>query len=169
LLSRTRHIVLGLIDFSHRIFFAFIPHQTYRYLFCGGFNTLLNIFLYSFAYNVTLHGQDLPLFGNVAITARVAAWIIAFSVSFPLGFIMSRHIVFPESNLHGRVQLFRYALVTITFILMNYFLIKFFAAFFPRLWPTVSYTFINVFIAILSYISQRRFTFKITPEEEAVS
>lgn len=76
--------------------------------------------------------------------------------------------MFPESNLGGKVQLFRYALVTVTFILMNYFLIKFFAAFFPKLWPTVSYTFINVFVAVLSYISQRKFTFKIASDEEVV-
>jgi putative flippase GtrA len=139
-----------------------MPSQTFRYLFCGGSNTVLNIFIYSVSYNMVLHGHDFPLFGNVAITARVMAWIIAFSISFPIGFTLSRYIVFPESNLRGRIQLFRYGLTTVTFIAMNYMLIKFFATYLPHIWPTVSYAFVNIIIAVMSYISQRKFTFTST-------
>jgi putative flippase GtrA len=90
------------------------------------------------------------------------AWIIAFCISFPIGFTLSRYVVFPESNLRGRIQFFRYALTTVTFILMNYLLIKFFATYLPGIWPTVSYAFVNIIIAVMSYISQRKFTFKTT-------
>jgi hypothetical protein len=74
--------------------------------------------------------------------------------------------VFPESNLHGRVQFFRYALATATFILLNYVLIKLLAMYLSMVNATIRYTFITIILAILSYISQRKFTFKV--KEEAI-
>jgi putative flippase GtrA len=165
LLTRLRHIILGIIDFFHWPFSRWIPAQTFRYLACGGSNTLLNIFLYFISYNFFLHGHDLVFYGGIRITARVVAWLIAFSISFPIGFTLSRHIVFPESNLHGRVQFFRYVLTTVTFILMSYLLIKFFAIFLYFIPPTISYTFVNIITAVLSYISQRVYTFKTVDQE----
>lgn len=160
MLSRLRHIINGTIDFFHWPFSRWIPAQTFRYLACGGTNTLLNIALYFISYNYILHGRDIILFGVIDLTARVVAWVIAFSISFPIGFTLSRHIVFPESNLHGRIQFFRYVVTTVTFILMTYLLIKFFARFLYFIPPTISYTFVNIITAVLSYISQRVYTFK---------
>jgi len=120
---------------------------------------VLNWLIYHFAYLNLLHERDIPIHGPYVITANVAAYIISFSISFPLGFILSRHIVFPESNLHGRVQFFRYAVATATLILITYLLIKVFAIALPMIRADISYIFIMVITAILSYISQRFFTF----------
>lgn len=169
MLSTARHIILGIIDFFHKPFAWLIPTQTFRYLACGGSNAVLNIIIYHISLNYLLKGLDFHIYGNFKITALIAAWIVAFCISFPAGFILSRHIVFPESNLHGRVQFFRYALATATFILLSYTLIKVFAFCLPMVNPTVSYTIISVLLAILSYISQRKFTFKIAPEKETES
>jgi len=103
----------------------------------------------------------------VNIAPEVAAWVIAFAISFPAGFVMSRHIVFPESNLHGRIQLFRYALMTATFILLTYVLIKIFSICLPFVNQSIRYTLICIITAVLSYISQRKFTFKTVEEEMA--
>jgi putative flippase GtrA len=160
LLSSARNIILGIIDFFHRPFARLIPTQTFRYLACGGSNTVLNIFIEYLAYNFIMHKQAIPIYESIVLTPEVGAWIIAFAISFPAGFIMSRHIVFPESNLHGRIQLFRYALTTVTFIVLTYVLIKVFTFCLPMINQTVRYTFICIVTAILSYISQRKFTFK---------
>jgi putative flippase GtrA len=165
LLSFIRHIIVGTIDFFHRPFARIIPTQTFRYLACGGSNTVLNIFIEYLAYNFICHRHDIHIYGTINIAPEVAAWIIAFAISFPAGFVMSRHIVFPESNLHGRIQLFRYALATATFILLTYVLIKVFAICLPFVNQTIRYTLICIITAILSYISQRRYTFKIVEEE----
>jgi len=171
LLSSARNIILAIIDFCHRPFARVIPTQTFRYLACGGSNTVLNIFIEYIGYNFIMHKQAIPIYGGFVLTPEVGAWIIAFAISFPAGFIMSRHIVFPESNLHGRIQLFRYALTTVTFILMTYVMIKVFTLYLPMINQTVRYTFICIFTAVLSYISQRKFTFKTieVAEEEAIA
>ena len=145
-----------------------IPTQTFRYLACGGSNTVLNIFLESVAFTYIMHQQRFHVIGNWYIAPEVGAWVIAFCISFPAGFILSRHIVFPESNLHGRIQLFRYALTTVSFIILTYLLIKGFTYTLPMINQTVRYTFICIFTAVLSYITQRKFTFK-SVEEEGVT
>ena len=161
MLSTARHIILGIIDFFHKPFAKWIPTQTFRYLACGGSNAVLNTVLYSASLNWVLQKHDINL-GLFNISARVGAYIIAFCISFPVGFILSRHIVFPESNLHGRIQFFRYGVTTVLFIIITYLLIKFFDKnpYLHLIPPTVSYVFIIIIVSVMSYILQRVYTFK---------
>ena len=188
MLSKARHIIVGFIDYTHKPFARWIPTQTFRYLACGGSNTVLNWVIYSFAYNIVLHRADIHISGwlnkvllvflsgiiahsrNAGlaepfnITGEVGAYIISFCISFPIGFILSRYIVFPESNLHGKVQFFRYVMATATLILFTYILIKVFAITLPMVRADISYIFVMVVTAVLSYFSQRFFTFKSVEE-----
>lgn len=165
LLSAARNIINQLIDFFYKPFARIIPLQTFRYIACGGTNTVLGLVIYSLAFNLVLGQESTHIYGDVYITAPVGAQIISFCIGFPIGFALSRYIVFPESNLKGRKQLFRYALTTATFILLTYVLIKTFAILLPMVRADISYIFISAIIAVLSYLSQRFFTFKSTDEE----
>lgn len=127
---------------------------------------MLNIFIQFIAINYILHREPVHIYDNLVITPEVAAYIIAFCFSFPPGFIMSRYIVFPESILRGKVQFFRYGLTTVTFILISYCLVRVFAYINPD-HPTISYTFVCIITSVLSYISQRTFTFKAAPKQKA--
>ncbi len=171
MLTAARHIVLGIIDFFHKPFSKWIPTQTFRYLACGGSNAVLNTVLYSVSLNFVLHKQDITVFGLPNISAREAAYVIAFCISFPIGFILSRHIVFPESNLHGRIQFFRYGVTTVLFIIITYLLIKFFdkVPLLHDIPPTISYVFIIIIVSAMSYILQRTYTFKTHPEENGLN
>ncbi len=84
-----------------------MPLQTFRYAACGGANTLLDIFLLIkistfFAKIGVVH------LASFAMKPHVAALIAAFSITFPIGFYLSRYVVFTESNVRGRIQLIRY-------------------------------------------------------------
>jgi putative flippase GtrA len=174
LLKFLRHIIVGTIDFCHRPFARWIPNQTFRYLACGGSNTVLNIAIFSLTLRFLFTTEKVHIFGDINVAADVAAYVVAFCISFPIGFTLSRHIVFPESNLHGRIQFFRYVLTTATFILLTYLLIKSFDILLSLVIPnsnasyallhSITYTLITIITAILSYISQRRFTFKSVEE-----
>ena len=166
MLSQARHIIVGIIDYVHRPFAKWIPTQTFRYLACGGSNAVLNTVLYSISLNYIFHKQAFHVYGDINITDRVSAYIFAFAISFPIGFILSRHIVFPESNLHGRIQLFRYVITTILYNAITYVLIKLFDVnqVLHMIPPTISYIIIIIFVSILSYILQRAYTFKVKAE-----
>jgi putative flippase GtrA len=70
-----------------------------------------------------------------------------------------RHVVFPGSALNGRVQLFRYFLMVLICLLLNYFFIKLFVEKF-HLFPTISKIITTAIVVCFSYLTQKNFTFK---------
>ena len=161
-LRTTRDKILNFIDFFHKPFEKWINKQTFRYLACGGSNTLLDIFIYWFSYHYILMENAVEL-GSITISPHIAAFMISFSISFPLGFTLAKYVVFQESNLRGRVQLFRYALLVATCILLNYIFLKLFVESFGW-FPTPSKVVTTIIVALFSYFSQRKFTFKVKKE-----
>lgn len=164
MLSSVRNIIIGIIDFFHPPFSRWISIQNFRYLACGGSNTLLDILIYFISYNYILDKNPVHL-GPLTITPYIMAFIMSFSVSFPMGFALSKYIVFSHSNLKGRVQLFRYALLVGMCILLNYIFLKIFVEW-CGFFPTPSKVMTTAIVAVFSYISQRNFTFKV---KEAVA
>jgi putative flippase GtrA len=135
-----------------------MPLQTFRYAACGGSNTLLDIFMYWFSFHFILHEHDVHL-GSLTISPYIASFIIAFCVSFPTGFFLMRHIVFTESTLHGRVQLFRYFMLVIICLGLNYIFIKLFVEE-CHIYPTVAKILTTIIVVTFSYLTQKNFTFK---------
>lgn len=158
-----KQIIAGL-DFCYPVFRRVMPLQTFRYAACGGANTFLDIFVYFLSYNFILAKQVVhtPL---GAISPHIAAFLLAFAVSFPVGYLLNRFIVFPGSVLRGRVQLFRYFLLVVVCIALNYVFIKLFVEHF-HIYPTVSKILTTVIVVSFSYVTQKNFTFKPDRESE---
>jgi putative flippase GtrA len=150
--------IISFIDFFYPPFSRIMPIQTFRYAACGGGNTLLDIFIYAVAYNFILHKQDLNL-GFMVFKPHIAAIIISFCVSFPTGFFLMRNVVFTESTLQGRVQLFRYFVLVLVCLLLNYIFIKLFVEQF-HIYPTIAKVFTTIIVVSFSYLTQKNFTFK---------
>jgi putative flippase GtrA len=135
-----------------------MPLQMYRYAACGGSATLLNIFIYFITYNYILKKQVLDL-KFIAFTPHIAAFIIAFCITFPIGFYLSMYVVFQGSQLRRRIQLVRYFSVAVVCIVLNYILIKFFVETL-KWYPTPSLIITAAIVILFSYFSQRNFSFK---------
>lgn len=156
--------ITSIIDFFYPPFRRFIPLQTFRYIACGGGNTVLDILIYFISYNFILHKEvvhlGINMFGQeLAVQPHIMAFILAFIVSFPTGFFLMRTVVFHDSSLRGRVQLFRYILMVIACILLNYIFIKLFVERFG-IYPTVAKMLTTGIVVSFSYLAQKRFTFK---------
>ena len=134
----------------------------YRYAACGGGNTVLNIFLYFITYNFILQKQILHL-GIVAISPHIAAFLIAFCLTFPVGFYLSMYVVFQGSILKRRVQLLRYFMVAIGCIILNYIFLKIFVDI-MGFYPTPSMIATTGIVISFSYLSQRYFSFRVAKE-----
>src|SRR5829696_815975 len=155
-----RKSIFSILDVFYPIFRKFMPIQTYHYAACGGSNTLFNIFLYHMIYNFVLHKHVLHV-GFLAFKPHVAAFIMAFIVTFPIGFYLSMYVVFQGSYLRRRIQLVRYFLVAMACVGLNYFLLKFFIE--TLGWyehPTLSLIATAVIVVSFSYLSQRFFSFR---------
>ncbi|KAA2241449.1 GtrA family protein [Chitinophaga agrisoli] len=159
-----RQFILQIIDFFYRPFAKLMPLQTFRYLACGGGNTLLDIVLYFIMYNFVLHKQMVHL-PFLTITPHIAALFMSMSITFPSGFLLSKYIVFSNSNLRGRIQLFRYFMLVSACILLNYVFMKLFVEYL-HIYPTVSKIFTTFFVVCFSYLTQKKFTFKVKSSEK---
>ncbi|MEY3435661.1 MAG: hypothetical protein RL335_117 [Bacteroidota bacterium] len=132
--------------------------KTFRYLACGGGNTMLDIFIYFVSYHFVLHKSLVDL-KFLAISPHIAAFIMAFFITFPTGFLLMKYIVFTDSILRGRVQLIRYFLLVFVCILLNYIFLKLFVEQFG-FYPTISKILTTVIVVSFSYLTQRFYTFK---------
>lgn len=153
-----RSAILAGVDFFYPLFQRIMPLQTYRYAACGGSNTALNLLLFFIAHNF-IFANKVWHFGPLAISSHIAAFLLAFCITFPIGFYLSMYVVFQGSYLKRRVQLFRYFLVVLGCIVINYTCLKLFVDVLGW-YPTPS-MFLNTFIVILfSYFAQRYFSFR---------
>ena len=151
-------LVTKILDLFYTPFRKYLPEQTFRYLACGGGNTFLDILTFFVSYNYILQRKVVYL-GSVAVSPHIMAFIIAFAVSFPTGFFLMRNVVFHDSTLHGRVQLFRYFLLVAVCVVLNYVFLKLFVEQF-HLYPTFSKILTTVIVVSFSYITQKKFTFQ---------
>ena len=138
-----------------------MPLQTFRYAACGGANVALDITLFFIFYNFVFHKQIVQL-GFIAFQPHIASVLFSFVFTFPTGFLLSKYIVWSGSTLKGHVQLFRYFLIVLMNLLMNYFIIKLLVEYF-FIYPTIAKLITTMIVIIFSYISQKNFTFKVAP------
>jgi putative flippase GtrA len=156
-----RKALLRFIDYFYPPFSRWMPIHTFRYIVSGGTNTASGIILYFLIYNYVLHQQDVALsFRPFLITAPVATIIIEAPITFIIGFTLNKYLVFTSSALKGRIQMFRYGLVVISNLLLNYALIKLMVETF-NFYPTISKIITTVLLALASYFIQTHFSFKV--------
>ena len=138
-----------------------MPLQTFRYAACGGANVALDITLFFIFYNFVFHKQIFHL-GFIAFQPHIASFLLSFLFTFPIGFLLSKYIVWSGSTLKGHVQLFRYFVIVLMNLLMNYFFIKLLVEYF-FIYPTIAKLITTVIVVVFSYISQKNYTFKAVP------
>jgi putative flippase GtrA len=155
----TRHTIFNFIDVFYKPFKKWIPLHTFRYAACGGGNTLFDILLYTFCYNCIFKKQEFHI-SNITLSAYIASLFLSFSVSFCSGFYLNRYIVFRESGLRKSVQLYRFIAVNIICIVLNTIFLKIFVGYLG-LYPTVAKIIATIIIAIISYLVQTHFFFKL--------
>lgn len=144
-------------------FKRFMPEQTFKYAATGGMNTALDIFLYFIFYHYVLEEEIVEL-GFYAISPHIAAFLMSFIITFPIGFLLAKFISFPGSYLRKRIQLLRYGLSVTGSILLNYIFLKLFVESFGW-YPTPSKMLTTLIVILFSYTAQKYFTFKVKVKE----
>lgn len=135
-----------------------MPKQTYYYAACGGSNTLLGFIIYFITFHNVLNEANLDL-GFYVFEPHIAAFFISFGITFPIGFLLSKYIVWKDSYLQGRKQLIRHIALVSIFVLINYGLLKLFVEVF-HWWPLPSQILTTAFILVCSYLAQKYYSFK---------
>lgn len=153
-----KHLATAFIDLFYPPFRRLMPLRTFRYAACGGFNTLFGLSVYYVCLRYIFSGQTFD-FGFYAFKPHTASLFVSGLASFIMGFALNKYVVFVESYLRGRVQLFRYALAFGLNIFINWLILKLMVEY--LYWDAfLSQVVTTVLVAGTSYLVQRHFTFK---------
>ena len=166
LLHISRLIIVRTVDAFYFPFLRFLPLEIFRYGVTGGMNTFFDIMLYYIFYQYVLARQIVDL-GIIAISPHIAAFLIVFPITFSTGFMLAKYVTFTASELHGRVQLFRYWLTVVAAIFLNYLFLKFFVEY-TGMEAVVAKICTTVVVVFFSYMSQRHYSFKTAKLGKAV-
>lgn len=148
------------IDFFYPPFRRWMPMVTFRYAACGGGNTILALFIYYMGYHYIFNKAIFDL-GFIAFKPHNAALFLSGSITFVIGFFLNKYVVFIESNLRGRVQLFRYLLAFVFNMILNFFMLKLLVEFMKQD-AFLSQLFTTAVVIAVSFIIQKYFTFKVS-------
>jgi putative flippase GtrA len=155
-------LIRQLLDVFYPLFARFFDKQTYYYAACGGANLVSSwVFFYLF-YQFLFEKRifNIPFAANTyVVSAYTLSSMLCFVIAFSIGFLLNKFVVFTESQLMGRVQLFRYAVSAGFSWLGNYLLLKILieGLYF---YPSIAYVFASAFVVLLSYFLQRKYSFK---------
>jgi putative flippase GtrA len=151
--------ITAFIDFFYQPFKKWLPLQTFRYASCGGANMVLGFLIYTASYKYLFREKVFNL-GFYAFKPHIASLFLSFLVSFPVGFFLNKYVVFIDSTIRGRIQLFRYFFVFISNLFINYLLLKVLVEYI-HLNAILSQVIATVVVVTISYLLQRHFTFKV--------
>ena len=160
-----RKLIITVLDFFYPLVKRFIPKETYYYAACGGGNLLLSWFLffvfYQFVFQKEITHYNISWLGytHFAISAYTYSSICCFCISFTIGFLLMKYVVFTNSQLVGRIQLFRYAVSSIASAILGWLLLKFFIEII-NFFPSIANVAASCLVVVFSFLMQRKFTFK---------
>lgn len=163
-LHNVRDFILPVIDFFYPPFRKLMNLQTFRYAASGGGNVVLGFLIYTVSFKYLFRESDFH-FDFYALKGHTAALFLSFCVTFPIGFFMSKYVVFSDSKMKGRIQLFRYFMICMFNLALNYLLLKILIEKF-RLDEILAQVITIVIVVVFSYLAQRNFSFRVTPAEE---
>ncbi len=162
-IHNARDFILPVIDFFYPPFKKFMSLQTYRYAASGGGNTLFGLIIYTVSYKYIFAGDVFDL-GFYAMKGHIAALAASFLFTFPIGFFMAKYVVFSDSGMKGRVQLFRYFMICMFNLVLNYILLKIMVERF-HIYPVMAQVITICLVIVFSYVAQRNYSFKVEETE----
>ena len=170
-MQKISQIITKIIDFFYQPFAKYLPKQVFRYAVCGGGNLLFDLVLYFVLYNFVI-GHELvyiqlptninPIFfiqNPICLTPHILTLLIVFPITLFTGFWLNKYVTFSQSSLRGYKQLWRYILIVVVNLLINYFGLKLFVEV-CGIYPTPSKMIITIITVVISFFGQKYFSFR---------
>ncbi len=153
------HFITHIIDWFYPPFSKFVSLTFFRYGVCGSSTMLFDWVLYYITFHFIVQ-KEVFYFFIVPLKPHVASLFITFPITLLVGFLLQKYVTFSASNLKGRYQLFRYFLIVVFNLLINYLGIRVLVDVL-NVYPTPSKMIITTVTVTISYLSQKLFIFKI--------
>lgn len=151
-------LLIDIIDFFYPPVKKLMPLQTFRYAACGSANLCLGLAIYYILFT-QVFSYNYVLIGKLTFESYNISLFISSSISFIIGFLLNKYVVFTTSYLKGRIQLFRYFLSFFFNLILNYFLLKLFVKVIG-IDKFVGQLMATIICVSLAFATQKYFTFK---------
>jgi len=139
----------------------FLNNKIIRYFFSAGLATVVDVSVYFVAFNFIYEKQDIHLFDLMVLSAPTGSLILSYTCGLLTNFLITKYLVFTESDLRGIHQLARYVLVAILILLLNYLFMSFLIKILDW-YPTFSRIVSALTIGLLSFVIHKFYSFRVT-------
>ncbi len=141
-------------------FKSLLSSKIFRYFLSAGLATWVDVMTYFVSYNYLYKKADIDIFGFYTVSAPTASLMLSYTVGLLTNFTLTKLLVFKESELETHKQLFRYVMVAILVLGLNYILMRFLIR--QLEWyPTLSRAVSAITIGVLSFVVHKSFSFKV--------
>ena len=142
----------------------FAQSKVVRYFLSAGVATMVDISMYFIAFNYIYQKNDILLFSSFTIAASTASLLLSYTMGLITNFIITKFLVFHESDLETHKQLFRYILVALVILALNYVMMRFLIRNLEW-YPTIARAVSAISIGLLSFIIHKTFSFRVSKEK----
>jgi len=153
-------LIRKILDLFYPLVSKIFDKTTYYYAACGTGNLVLSWVLFFVFFQFVFQKKIFYVESiHYSLSAYSLSSFVCFVISFSIGFLLMKYVVFTKSELKGRIQLFRYGLSSLITWIAHWMLLKSFIvlfAFFPSIANVIS----SCIVVVISYLLQKRFTFK---------
>jgi putative flippase GtrA len=158
-------LIHQILDFFYPLVRRIFDKTTYYYAACGSGNLVLSWVSFFLFFNVIFQKKDfvftsLPFgIGSQTISALTMSSIVCACISFLIGFLLMRYVVFTASQLRGRAQFLRYGIRAVITSTTNWGLLKILVIG-MGIFPSIANVLASCVVVTISYLLQRKFSFK---------
>jgi|SRR5688572_17286269 len=140
---------------------SILDNKIIRYFLSAGVATGVDVFIYFIAFNFIYEKQDIHLFNLVVLSAPTGSLVLSYTCGLLTNFLITKYLVFTESDLRGIHQLTRYIMVALLILMLNYFLMSFLIKIL-NWYPTLSRVVSAITVGMLSFIIHKFYSFRVT-------
>ncbi len=148
------------LDIFYPLVSRIFDRTTYYYAVVGVSNLVLSWVLFYVLFHFAFHKTNISFEAlHFTLSPYTMSAMICAVFSFVYGFTLLKFIVFTDSKLQGKTQLFRYGISAVISSISSWILLKLFIETFG-LFPSIANVIASCIVVVISYILQRKFTFK---------
>ena len=156
-------LIITVLEFLYPFFRRLLDKKTFFYAACGGGNLVLSWILFFIFYQFVFLKKVFQIEFHEKLKFAFSAYTLSsfccFIITFLIGFLLMKYVVFTTSELRGRVQFFRYGISSLISAILGWTLLKIFVEVF-QIYPSISNVIASCIVVVFSYLAQRNFTFK---------
>jgi putative flippase GtrA len=140
---------------------SILDNKIVRYFFSAGIATGVDVLVYFIAFNFIYEKQDIPVTQGLVLSAPTGSLMLSYTCGLITNFLITKYLVFTESDLRGIHQLARYVLVALAILFLNYLFMSFLIKILEW-YPTLSRIVSAITIGLLSFVIHKFYSFRVT-------